>query len=235
MRSNTSRSPHTNNSKYSAIKNKNMVFARKSAGFSQAELAEKLHVTTRSVVAWEHGEDISISNLISLYEIYNRKYSFDFLLGYSDFTQAGNEEISKLTGLSDKAINSIRKWKSNSEPRTLKTKEGKDTKKTAPFSDGLAPIRLQMLNFLLENEHVGLLDTLWNCIFGKFLEDNKYIELSTETTVIGATNRTLQNAFIPSVTVCIEDLRDIAEHGQTAKTHQLIEKRHDAIAGKTYK
>lgn len=219
-------------------------------GTSQEQLAEILNNGKqnenyrKTISRWENGRtEISLSNLIKLAAYFN--VSLDYITGQIDFFHVGNDEIINLTGLSEKSVETLRKWQKDSQPRTLKDKNGnpriikdengKEIEETALFSDGIAVIRLKMLNFLLENENIGLLDTLYNCIFGKFLDDNKYIELDSGTTVIGATNRTLQNAFIPSVTVCIEDLRDIAEHGQTEKVHQLIEKRHDVIAAKTNK
>lgn len=208
---------------------KNLKKARKAAGITQEQLGKATGIDRQTINKWENSKEgepkISISNFIEIYKYYGGRYSFDYLLGLSDYTSTENDAIGKATGLSNASIEALRKWKDGS-----RTHE----KLKMPL-DGLAVIRLKMLNFLLENENIGLLDTLYNCIFGKFLDDNKYIELDSGTTVLGATNRTLQNAFIPSVTVCIEDLRDIAEHGQTEKAHQLIEKRHDVIAAKTNK
>lgn len=224
-------------------------------GTSQEAFAEKLsekvqyEVNRRTVSRWENGAtEISLSSLTELADYFN--VSLDYITGQIDFIHVGNDEIINSTGLSEKSVETLRKWQKDSQPRILKDKKGnplilKDEngeprrdengekmKETAPFSDGLAVIRLKMLNFLLENENIGLLDTLYNCIFGKFLDDNKYVKLDSGATVIGATNRTLQNAFIPALTVCIEDLRDIAERGQTKTAQRLIRKRHDALARK---
>lgn len=215
----------------------NLSDTRKRLKLTQTDVAQKLYdldkaenpdaepLKRQTIGQWESGTVyIPVVRLMQLSKIYG--VSMDYLMGLDeDYTNIENAAIGKATGLSNASIETLRKLKDGSRIH----------KKLKMPLDGLASIRLQILNFLLENENIGLLDTLYNCIFGKFLDDNKYIELDSGTTVIGATNRTLQNAFIPSITVCIEDLRDVAKYGQTKKAHQLIKKRHDAIAAKANK
>jgi transcriptional regulator with XRE-family HTH domain len=162
------------------MKNKNLIFARKAAGLTQEGLAGKLNVTPRSVNSWENGGEISVDHLIELYETFNRKYSMDFLLGYSDYTQIGNEEMHDLTGLSDKAINELRYLKSaTNEP-----------------VDEISKSKLEALNLILEN-HNDLLLSLWDFIFAEYLPKGKALTAKRENgTSFQMSNGTLQKTAL---------------------------------------
>ena len=228
MCSKTSRAPHSNQSKNSGMENRNMIFARKAAGLSQAKLAEKLKVHPRSVISWEKGGDISVNNLIGLYETYGRKYSMDFLLGYSDYTQIGNEEIEELTGLSEAAINRLRQQKKHHDQ----------------WKDGQATSIIRTLNLILETEEgLEALQMIDSYVFAdfeltRFKKKNIYTKRRLKevkkkatrisgkailkdvsgTGLIQAKDRTtgnvqifeakhLSNAFLGSVTDCVVKLK----------------------------
>ncbi len=228
MGSKTSRSPHSNESKYSAMKNKNLIFARKAAGFTQEGLAGKLNVTPKSVNSWENGGEISVKHLIELYETFNRKYSMDFLLGYTEYTKIGNEEIHDLTGLSDKAISNLTKQKETLD----KWKSGK------------AASIIRTLNLILETEEgLEALQMIDSYVFAdfeltRFKKKNIYTKRRLKevkkkatrisgkailkdvsgTGLIQAKDRTtgnvqifeakhLSNAFLGSVTDCVVKLK----------------------------
>ncbi len=186
-------------------------------GTSQEQLAEILNNGKqnenyrKTISRWENGRtEISLSNLVKLAAYFN--VSLDYITGQIDFVHVGNDDIINSTGLSEKSVETLRKWQKDSQPRTLRDKNGNKMEETAPFSDGLASTRLQMLNFLLENENaVGLLDALWDCIFADYLKDGQVLEFNNRYGTRGLTNEILQNASIPSVTVCIDRLRNISK------------------------
>lgn len=241
MRSKTSRSPHSNESKYSGMKNKNLIFARKAAGFTQEGLAGKINVTPRSVNSWENGGEISVNHLIELYETFNRKYSMDFLLGYTEYTKIGNEEIGRLTGLSEAAINRLRQQKKDLDQ----------------WKDGRATSIIRMLNLILETEEgLEALQMIDNYVFADFKltrfkerniykHDNRHpkrrlmrvrdkatlvkgksiLKDVSGTGLIQAKDRTtgnvqifeakhLANAFLGSVTECVVKLKEALERNK---------------------
>ncbi len=175
--------------------------ARKQSGLSQDEVAEKLNTDRNTLSKWEHETaPIKSDRLKELSKLYGK--SADYLLGLSDFSQIGNKEISEATGLSEKSIVTLRQWK-----------EGSKIHETLgiPF-DGLSASRLQMLNLILENERaIGLLDTLWYCIYYQFPTDqtNCITFKDKHGNEIGLKNSTLQNAFLTSVANCIDRLRNV--------------------------
>lgn len=235
------RAPHSNKSKNSGMENRHMVSARIAAGLSQAELADKLNVHVKSVISWEKGNDISVNNLIGLYETYGRKYSMDFLLGYSDYTQIENEEIETLTGLSEAAINRLRQQK-------------KDLDR---WKDGRATSIIRTLNLILETEEgLEALQMIDNYVFADFKltrfkerniykHDNRHpkrrlmrvrdkatlvkgksiLKDVSGTGLIQAKDRTtgnvqifeakhLANAFLGSVTECVVKLKEALERNK---------------------
>lgn len=199
MRSKTSRSPHSNESKYSAMKNKNLIFARKAAGLTQEGLAGKLNVTPRSVNSWENGGEISVNHLIELYETFNRKYSMDFLLGYTEFTKIGNAEIGRLTGLSDKAINELRYLKSA----------------TAEPVDENAVSKLAVLNFILETPNDILL-SLWDFLFSEYIPEDKTLTAKRENgKPFEMSNSTLQKTALLDIVNTVYYLKGKAQSADT--------------------
>jgi len=89
--------------------------ARKMAGMTQFELAEKIGVTRASVLKWEsdgnHGTVPDLENLIKLSEVLN--VDIGYLLGIS-----GKNPIAlvhDITGLSEDAVATLVRWK-NGKP-----------------------------------------------------------------------------------------------------------------------
>lgn len=85
--------------------------------WTQEAVAKKVDATTKSYREWEKGNRIPDTyHLMKLAQLFH--VSCDYLLGMSEYTHVGNEEMSKATGLSDAAINrltqsSVMEWTSS--------------------------------------------------------------------------------------------------------------------------
>lgn len=90
---------------------------RKDNKYTQETIAKKLKVTVKTYRTWENGyynptfnttifPSISCEHLETLSVIYN--VSTDFILGKSDCLSVENEEIHKLTGLDNNAIETLK-------------------------------------------------------------------------------------------------------------------------------
>ena len=82
---------------------------RKERSMSTMQLANKLGVSEETLKKWEGGErSIHISHfqqLANLWEI-----SIDYLIGRTEYTNIGNQEISESTGLTNKTIDKLRSF-----------------------------------------------------------------------------------------------------------------------------
>lgn len=85
--------------------------ARKEAGFTQAELAEKLKVTLKTIQNWEQnvkaGTLPTMGQLLQLAEFYD--CDLDYLTGRIDFKTHDLQFIHDQTGLSEKAIQILKR------------------------------------------------------------------------------------------------------------------------------
>lgn len=80
--------------------------ARKEAGLTQAELAEKMGVHIKTVMNWEQGiAEPSLGTLMKLTELYN--CDLDYLTGRIDCKTHDLQFIHDQTGLSEKAIEKL--------------------------------------------------------------------------------------------------------------------------------
>jgi transcriptional regulator with XRE-family HTH domain len=126
---------------------------------TQNDLADVCRVAKSTVSAWLNPNSTREPTIIDFIAIADHfGVSADYLLGADECEMPDNEEIHKVTGLSDKAINS------------LKIASGKET------PSGIGEKTLAVCNFLLENYNnpninissVGLFDSLYDYLFGKF-------------------------------------------------------------------
>lgn len=87
-----------------------IVKLRKDYGFNQTEVANKIGCVLKTYQNYEQGHNFPTleyaTNLADLYKV-----SIDYLLGKSDYTYVENEEIGKITGLSDDAIETLKSLK----------------------------------------------------------------------------------------------------------------------------
>ena len=83
--------------------------ARKTAKLTQEDLANELSVRRDRISKFESGKDklLNLSHLIKLSELFN--CDVGYLLGEYDSQTAAVEKISEITGLSSKAIKTLRK------------------------------------------------------------------------------------------------------------------------------
>ena len=83
--------------------------ARKSAKLTQEDLANELSVRRDRISKMESGEDkhLNLSHLIEMSKLFN--CDIGYLLGEYDAQSAAVEKISEITGLSPKAIKTLRK------------------------------------------------------------------------------------------------------------------------------
>lgn len=128
--------------------------ARQNAGLTQSQLADALYVTRLSVVKWEKGELPKLENLIELTRVLD--VDLDYLIGRIDSTSHALQVASEYTGLSEKAIETIRTWsKSGGKINTV-----------------------PMLSMLLtdgKQNFQTVLERLWNyCMYVPISQDAKY-------------------------------------------------------------
>lgn len=97
---------------------------RESKNLTQAEVANMVGVTVKTYREWEIGKyakdnsthyypSIEAGNLLALSELYG--VSVDYLLCKSEFTSPENDFIGNYTGLSDNAINTLKKVNENKD------------------------------------------------------------------------------------------------------------------------
>lgn len=136
-----------------------LISLRKQKGFSQDKLAEKLNVGRDTVIAWENGNIDKITkvrkevlpdfnNLIALSDTLD--ISVDYLMGRSDFTKDGNQYIHDSIGLSDKAINQLRKYKKADDSNYQIVIDSLKKNKPAP-QISMIFLHLPIINFLLSS------------------------------------------------------------------------------------
>lgn len=85
----------------------NLKKLRNKMGLSQHDVAIKVNATDKSYRSWENGKSFPdtfhLKNLAQLFGV-----STDYILGLTEYKNIGNEEISKITGLSDVSIEFLR-------------------------------------------------------------------------------------------------------------------------------
>lgn len=94
-----------------AIIQKSLRSHRKENGKTQQNIADALSVTIKTVNQWEKGKKgfVVLPDIESLWKLANYyNVSIDYLVGRSDFTNIGNEEISEITDLSNDSIETLR-------------------------------------------------------------------------------------------------------------------------------
>jgi transcriptional regulator with XRE-family HTH domain len=158
-----------------------LVELRKQKKFSQEQLSEILNVGRDTVIAWENGiikdkenrEDIfpSVNNLVALSDVLGK--STDWLLGRSDFTQDGNEYISSVTGLSDKAINQLRKLVQHDTFLKQSNKKNKQRNDNLSVRPVHLALRIPVINFILESK--SFINLINDFIY--YLNSDKYTKL----------------------------------------------------------
>lgn len=159
-----------------------LIKLRKAKGLSQEELAEAVNVGRDTVIKWENGiidsenetrKDIlpDVTNLIALSKVLEK--STDYLLCRSDFTTDGNEYISKATGLSDKAINQLRKLVQHDTFLKQSNKGNKQRKDNFSVRPVQIVERIPILNFVLESRSfINLIND-----FVYYLDSDKYTKM----------------------------------------------------------
>ena len=105
--------------------------ARKDAGFTQAELAEKLKVTLKTIQNWEQnvkaGTLPTMGQLLQLAEFYD--CDLDYLTGRIDSTTHDLEYIHMQTGLSESAIKKLQELPPDQQNLFSRFIEHKDFRK----------------------------------------------------------------------------------------------------------
>lgn len=129
---------------------------RESKNLTQAEVANIVGVTVKTYREWEIGKyakdnsthyypSIDAGNLLSLSELYG--VSVDYLLCKSKFISPENDFIGKYTGLSDNAINTLKKVNEN--------KEEYRKYEVLHLIDTLNLIMDEPISFMLFLDHIG--------------------------------------------------------------------------------
>ena len=132
---------------------------KKFEGISQSKQAEDMDMSQSSLSKYLNAEtEIQATALYKLADYYNR--SMDYLTGRIEETSINNEEIAKLTGLSDKALSVL------SNVIEMKHK------------DFTMTYKLLALNFIIENfSNSDFLFNLYKFLFATFVfkkNDNDY-------------------------------------------------------------
>lgn len=90
--------------------------ARKKAGYTQEELAKKIHVSLKSVMNWEQGiSQPSLETLCELADLY--KCDLDYLIGRIECKSHDIQFIHEQTGLNQKAIENLQDWNMQDDRR----------------------------------------------------------------------------------------------------------------------
>lgn len=74
--------------------------------WTQEGVSSKLTVTVKTYRSWEQGALPDTYHLVQLAQLFH--VSTDYLLGLSDYTNDGNEQIAQVTGLSNDSIDFLR-------------------------------------------------------------------------------------------------------------------------------
>ena len=120
---------------------------------TQKELAEKSNTSTSSIsewLKWENTREPKVGSLLPVAKALG--VSMDYLLGAEECKTPSNNEIHKITGLSDGAIESL---------VSVNRRTGTD--------DGTAAKRLAACNFLLERMNdTELFESMYRYLLGEF-------------------------------------------------------------------
>lgn len=185
--------------------------SRINAGFtSQENFAKALGVSKASISYYEKGtRKPDIDTFIMIADALN--VSYDYLLGYSNTPTREYYEISKLTGLSDKAIETLKK---------LAVEVNKDTEEFNYFNQ-ICKREHYMLNYLLENDlKYYLFNALKNYLC--FKEDNKELIKQKQPVInddfgFTMTIKQWENSFKIALDEKLFNIKDDIE--KEAKTH----------------
>lgn len=120
---------------------------------TQKELAEKSNISTSAISEWskwENTREPRVGNLLPVAKALG--VSMDYLLGADECKTPSNEEIHKITGLSDRAIESL-----------ISANHSMGT------DNGTAAKRLAACNFLLERMNdTELFESMYRYLLGEF-------------------------------------------------------------------
>lgn len=120
---------------------------------TQKELAEKSNISTSAISEWskwENTREPRVGNLLPVAKALG--VSMDYLLGADECKTPSNEEIHKITGLSDRAIDSLI-----------------STNRSMGTDNGTAAKRLAACNFLLERMNdTELFESIYRYLLGEF-------------------------------------------------------------------
>lgn len=120
---------------------------------TQKELAEKSNISTSAISEWskwENTREPRVGNLLPVAKALG--VSMDYLLGADECKTPSNEEIHKITGLSDGAIDSLI-----------------STNRSMGTDNGTAAKRLAACNFLLERMNdTELFESIYRYLLGEF-------------------------------------------------------------------
>ena len=115
----------------SVLPDTNLRKLRTEMGLTQHDVALKVNATEKSYRSWESGktcpDTFHLKNLAQLFGV-----STDYILGLTEYKNIGNEEISKITGLSDVSIEFLR-YLNYSENHYVYDHPGNVNKQTISF------------------------------------------------------------------------------------------------------
>lgn len=137
----------------------------KERGMTQLQLAQESGISASSISEWTGGSIRREPKAMGLKAVADALgVSTDYLLGANECTTPTNEEIHKLTGLSNKAIKNLRKLQHD-----IRKRKGPATKKLAAC------------NYLLESmDSTDLFESLYSYLLGEFYFTSRKNDLGAD-------------------------------------------------------
>lgn len=155
---------------------------RKKKFKSQQKCADAAGISLGTYKEFINGGNSGKDTLLKLAEVLD--VSVDHLLGQDKFSNIGNKEISKITGLSDRSIECLRLI---NKEKSTRTKSGESLRENDHT--------IEMLNMILEGEYdqfdrkvlphesgnIGILNTLWEYCLADRARFNGLLDMGTFT------------------------------------------------------
>lgn len=201
-------------------------------GISQVELARRSGLSASAISDWigvkKSGSSSREPKVVSFVDIANALgVSVDYLLGANECKSPDDEEIHKITGLSDKALEEL-----------------KVLQQGAIAKDGHATRKLDICNFLLETiNETKLFENLYNYLLREFYFNNGKVDLGATVVyargIDGEEGETLAfaetygHAFLSQVFQDLAILKKYTDDIRTAKQKADFKVYKESDEGKT--
>lgn len=142
----------------------------KSQGITQKILSEKTHLSKSIISQWLSGNsNITLDNIQSVAKALN--VTVAYLIGEIDGKTPGHEKISKLTGLSDTAIDSLKKAQKEKNGQGISNRVNGKKINESEIQEILRK-KVEAWNFLMEHIfETTLLENIYDYLFGNIDEE----------------------------------------------------------------